>query len=335
MKKGIKVILILAVVFLLIGIALCVASVAMGANPLKLLSDGTYTLSVSDPIGHILDPDLYDENREGSFGQRPGNFGEAESTGDTYSVSGDIKNLEIDWVSGNVKIIRGEGENITFSESDSGGIDADDKLYYEVNGDTLKIECCRSGKVQIGININSGCGGKELVVNVPYALGDLTVDTTSADVDIDGLVIHGKMYVSTTSGVCSAVNMDSSDVVLDSTSGDLCFVGTCSDFSAESTSGRVVFTGFARELEADTTSGEVRFILNATPAELSAETVSGEVSMYLPPDASFELEFDSVSGSFNCEYPVSMRDGAYYAGTGGAEIDVDTTSGDLKVYHYK
>ena len=152
MKKGIKVILILAVVFLLIGIALCVASVAMGADPLKLLSDGTYTISVSDPIGHILDPDLYEGDREGSFGQRPGNFGEAESTGDTYSVSGDIKNLEIDWVSGNVKIIRGEGVNITFSESDSGGIDADDKLYYEVNGDTLKIECCRSGKVQIGIN---------------------------------------------------------------------------------------------------------------------------------------------------------------------------------------
>ena len=144
MKKGTKIVLILAAVFLLLGIALCLVSLGMGGDPAQFLRDGTYTVSVSDPFGHLFDPDTYDDGREGSFGQRPGNFGEATSEGEgNYSVSTDIKNIEIDWVSGSVKIVRSEGANISFSESDPDGIDADDKLYYTIDGNTLKIECCK------------------------------------------------------------------------------------------------------------------------------------------------------------------------------------------------
>lgn len=335
MKKGIKIVLILAAVFLLLGVALCIISFSMGADPVELASDGTYTISINNPIKHVLDPDTYEDDRGGSFGQRPGTFGAAVEEGEnSYSVSGDIKNLEIEWVSGNVKIVRGEGECITFAESDPDGIDADDKLYYTIEGDTLKIDCCNGGKIQIGININGGCGNKELVVSVPYALDDVSVDTTSADVDADGLEIHGKLYASTTSGDFCAINMDCTDVELDSTSGNLTFTGACRDFNGNSVSGWVLFTGSAWDLEADTTSGEVRFVLNNLPEEISADTVSGEVIMYLPPEASFELEYDSISGTFDSAFPVKMHDGAYYAGTGGAEIDVDTTSGNLSIFSF-
>ena len=335
MKKGIKIVLILAAVFLLLGVALCIISFSMGADPVELVSDGTYTININNPIKHVLDPDVYEADREGSFGQRPGTFGEAVAEGEnSYSVSGDIKNLDIEWVSGNVKIVRGEGEDIIFAEYDPDGIDADDKLYYTIEGDTLKIDCCNSDTISIGINIDGGCGNKELVVSVPYALDDVSVDTTSADVDMDGLEIRGKLYASTTSGRVFTANMGAGNVELDSTSGSLQFEGSCREFFADSVSGLVIFTGSCRDIEADTSSGQVRFVLDTIPEEISADTVSGDVSMYLPPDAAFELEYDTVSGDFDCAFPVKMHDGTYYAGTGGAEIDVDTTSGNLSIFSF-
>ncbi len=335
MKKGIKIVLILATVFLLLGVALCIISFSMGADPVEFVRDGTYTISINNPIKHVLDPDVYEPDREGSFGQRPGTFGEAVAEGEnSYSVSDDIKNLDIEWVSGNVKIVRGEGEHITFAESDPDGIDADDKLYYTIEGDTLKIECCNSDTISIGINIDGGCGNKKLVVNVPYALEDVYIDTTSADVDMDGLEILDKLYISTTSGRVFIANMGAGNVELDSTSGSLQFEGSCREFVADSVSGLVIFTGSCRDIEADTSSGQVRFVLDTIPEEISADTVSGDVSMYLPPEASFELEYDTVSGDLECDFPVKMRGDGYVVGNGGAEIDVDTTSGSLSLMIY-
>ena len=335
MRKGIKTVLILSAVFLLLGIALCIISFSMGADPVKLLTDGTYTISINKPIGHLFDPDTYDDDRDGSFGQRPGPFGEAVEEGEnTYSVSGDIKNLEIEWVSGNVKIIRGEGKNITFSESDPDGIDTDDRLYYTIDGNTLKIECCDSGKIQIGININGGCGNKELVLMIPQdmLLMDINVDTTSADVEMAGIVAERDIIVCTTSGDLNISETGCEAAFLDSTSGKLDFSGASREVHANTISGKIAFSGDCNEFEADSTSGKVEAAFSHMPDELDIETVSGAVRLDLPGDAAFKLEYDTVSGSMDCEFPVIMYDGAYFVNDGGTEIDVDTTSGNLKIY---
>ncbi len=327
MKKSAKILLIIAAVLLLLGVAICVAALAMGADPIGLVLDGTYTFTLD-----FSGKDNNNPGRDGEFGQRPDGVSVSIAEGENnYSVSSDIKELSIDWVSGKVKIVKGEGNAITFSESAPGGIEAEDRLHYSVEGKTLKISCCDNGGITIGINIDSGCENKELVVSVPYELAELYVDTTSADVEIENISFGATLDVNTSSGDLRATGIDCAAVVLNSTSGDMAYMGACREFYADTTSGEISFTGSCIDFEADSTSGEVKADFVDMPREISADTVSGAVSFVFPSDASFELEYDTVSGDFNCEFPVLLRDGDYVVGSGGAEVDVDTTSGGLKI----
>ena len=60
------------------------------------------------------------------------------------------------------------------------------------------------------------------------------------------------------------------------------------------------------------------------------DTVNGEVDLYLPLDAGFNLDFDSVSGSLYSDFNL-YRDGdsRYGYGNGYTSIDVDTVNSDL------
>lgn len=333
MKKGTVIALIVSAALIVLGVAVSFVAVGMGAQPKQLFTDGTYTFDVDD-----LD-DIFHDDRHGFSGARnEGNISTWPSAGsvgaevtegeNNYAVSGNIEGIRIDWVSGSVRVVYGEGESISFSESASGGIEADEALVYSIDGGRLNISYCEQ---LIGFEFGLGYPDKDLTVSIPASLKDIYVDTASANVDISGFAVERDLYVSTTSGEVKVSDMTVGCVTLDSTSGGLDYSGKCDEFYGSTVSGNIVFSGACGEFEADNTSGKVEADFLSMPREVDADTVSGAVHFTFPQNASFELEFDTVSGGLDSDFAMSVHDGDYYVGTGGAEINVDTVSGGLKI----
>ena len=93
--------------------------------------------------------------------------------------------------------------------------------------------------------------------------------------------------------------------------------------------GRVEVKGSQRALSVSAVSGEVVLVPRAV-RETSVSTVSGAVKLRLPKDSDAELEFSSVSGSFNGE-SAALRSMKRKYGKGTHEIEVSTVSGALQV----
>ncbi len=70
--------------------------------------------------------------------------------------------------------------------------------------------------------------------------------------------------------------------------------------------------------------------------QIDVDTVNGEVDLYLPLDAGFNLDFDSLNGKLYSEFNLySEGDSCYGYGNGYTSIDVDTVNSDLYLSIYE
>jgi hypothetical protein len=129
-------------------------------------------------------------------------------------------------------------------------------------------------------------------------------------------------------------------------SGDVDVEGLTADVQAHSVSGDVQVSTRG-SVEAGSVSGDLQLTMGRLPARGSLEfrTVSGDVDITLPRDANAELRASTLSGDIDSEFrlEVSGRNhgrgfrvevGQRAHGTlghGGAQLDVETVSGDITV----
>lgn len=65
-------------------------------------------------------------------------------------------------------------------------------------------------------------------------------------------------------------------------------------------------------------------------SEIEADTTSGDVTLSLPGNQGFRLEFDTTSGDLDTgNFSLTHQGKQYTSGDGSCEIQVETTSGDL------
>ena len=93
-----------------------------------------------------------------------------------------------------------------------------------------------------------------------------------------------------------------------------------------------------QELSAEANSGDIAFeAASGSLRSARIRTSSGDVSLRLPSDSSFDVEADQSSGDMDVRFSdgsvVNHRDRivGYRHGSGGAHIQVRTSSGDLTV----
>ena len=178
-----------------------------------------------------------------------------------YAVSAEgISSLDIAWIAGGVDITTYNGEVISFSETSREDLSARSALRYGVEDGTLYIQYCRSDANDLP--------AKELTVLVPESLasglGELSVSTISAAVDISGLEAGPARH--------------------------------------STISGSVFYSGGADILYVSTISGGVRLAPDATPQNILADTVSGNVELALS-DEDWTLNFSTASGAFTSDFP--------------------------------
>lgn len=232
-------------------------------------------------------------------------------------LKGELTSLDINWVSGRIDIVPGDGETIVIREEYPTGIDSDDLLRYRFENGKLTVKYCNSRFIWgFGKNMPS----KKLIVTVPAdmlgSMQDVFVETVSADLTIEGL---GAESVDV-EAVSADVSM--SDVVLES-------------LDVEVVSGKVTLDGIVEEGSVESVLGAVSVTLGAAADELSLETVSGRMEVILPATiAGFEAVLDSVSGDIHVEgFDVERgedSDTRIYL-DGRMKINCDSVSGQLTI----
>lgn len=227
------------------------------------------------------------------------------------STDKEIRNLDIDWASGEVHIVASESaEQISFEESYDGNEDA--RLRWVVDGETLKIRFRARNSL-----ISFGSLNKKLTVTIPASLAQhldkVKIGTASAEVNVSGL---------------QAEILD-----VDTASGRLELDGTYGELSVDTASGSVTFAGSCRKINIDTASGRIRLTPGDLWEDIDIDTASSNIELWLPEsEKGFSVDYDKASGKFSCDFPVLLSGKIYKIGEGAGRINVDSASGNLKIY---
>lgn len=148
---------------------------------------------------------------------------------------------------------------------------------------------------------------------------DLTIDTASGDVELDGDLGGAALHIDAASGDVELRGAAAS-VLVDTASGDVTIRADrrIATVEADAASGDVTVHGPVGKLLADTASGDIH--LHGAIEELDADAASGDV---IGEELTGSASVDTASGD------VAL---AFAALPAGARIDVDTTSGAVVLH---
>ena len=240
-----------------------------------------------------------------------------------------VEKVEIHWLSGSVTVTGHKGNEIRFSEKANRNLTNDLSMHYWLDGSTLRIQFCRSGKWNLnGLE-------KDLSLQLPERLLEsLEVDTVSARVSLENLSVED-LELDTVSGAVRLGDCQVSDRArVDTTSGSVkaALIGALREWKADTVSGSVELTvPEVRDFDVNTTSGSVSLTAEKAPKSLDVDSVSGSVTLCLPADGDFTLDFDTVSGSFSSELACKTEGSRRIFGRGTGDYSIDTTSGSVNI----
>lgn len=235
-------------------------------------------------------------------------------TGDAAISADSLKKLEINWIDGEVNLIPYDGQDIEIKETSPDSLSEDEKLQYYYENGTLLIQYQKSGFFSFGTHTND----KKLTVSIPSSLckeiAEVSVDTTSSDVRISG--IHAESFdIETVSGNVYTTDIES-----------------LKEFGSETVSGNLNLSGYFRKIDIETVSGDCTALSLSTPENLQFDGVSGDLTLQIPADSQFSLEFDTMSGNFQNDFATNQKDDMYICGDGSSHFEIQTVSGDVTLY---
>ena len=224
-----------------------------------------------------------------------------------------------------------------------------EELEIDASNSSLQIEVINRNER----NIDS----TELKLMVPRG-ASVDISAVSADVYVSRLD-NEKLTASSVSGDVE-VDASSQRVSIESVSGDVEFSGQAQRISAESVSGDLDLSGISGEISATAVSGDMELqtdliesakletvsgdiVVNGEISDngkLHAESMSGDVVILLPASQSGLFKAQSFSGRIYTDFgsvdhakhgPGSHL--KYVEGSGGAEVRVESFSGNIKLKH--
>ncbi len=234
--------------------------------------------------------------------------GAAGYVSETFSVEpACVREIEVDWLGGSVMVVLTDDDSLSFAEMAYQDVPEEQRLSYALDGDTLKIDFCRSG------HLLSSSPEKQLVLSIPrgLTLEKFEADTTAAAVNVTGLHTQ-TVDISTVSGGV--------DLAAEAYEIDISTTGGCAAVDAD-----------FYQLDFSAVSGSLTLTMQRA-AEVDAETVSGGVTIHLPPSSyGFALDFETVSGTPEIAFDANGGDGHWTYGDKASTLNIDTASGNLSL----
>lgn len=289
------------------------------------------------------------------------------TTGGGSVKAEEVKSIEVNWISGSVKIeVKDDTDTITFSETSSLDTEKDAlgeatenkelkeslKMRYLVEGGKLIIQFCKSAlsvraaavkdlKKDLTVTVPSDAEFEKIKADIVSSdlfvskaiASDISVNSVSADVKL--------VDIKTDAAVCKTVSGNveiKTDNALktlrtDTVSGDLNAECTADETEFRSVSGKTEFkTGSdLKKMKVDTTSGAVKLEAPAVD-ELSVKGVSANVSLILEKaDLTLKMTGVSTSVEANGVKYEKTEEKTYKFGDGAGSVTVNSVSGTVSI----
>ncbi|HAN21731.1 MAG: hypothetical protein A2Y15_00490 [Clostridiales bacterium GWF2_36_10] len=251
----------------------------------------------------------------------------------TESITG----LDVNWISGSVKITTHNGSEISVSETSSDILDDEDKLCYLVENGVLYIKYWKPrGVFSFGRMFSPT---KYLTVSIPESKADLLdtlkVDAVSADTNIDKISIDDMDLKSVSGNIYITPVGSANSIKANTVSGEININAIVDSADFKSVSGDIVFNNIVKKIACKSVSGDIDIKSENCPDEIYAKSVSGEITFTIPENKGFTAKYSKVSGNFNCSFAtVNSKEKAVY-GDGSASFEFSTVSGDISIKNIK
>lgn len=280
-----------------------------------------------------------------------------------------IEQVDVDWQAGEVCVDYWDKGYIGIEENANMELNDKISLHYLVIGDKLNVKFCASGEGSSLINLKKTLNLKVprtfdlKKIKISTASADITtglmsskeVDFNSASGNISALLesaidiklttasgnidanveAAAKTRISSASGKIDAIIADVEDSEMTTASGDITVKQkeTAEKLRIESASGKIELKSHnVKSAEVNSSSGNMKLKFKKVPEVIDVRTTSGKMVLQLPEDAEFVASIKSASGDFDCEFPDVVRNGKTYTrGQGSCDINISTTSGDMKL----
>ena len=220
------------------------------------------------------------------------------SAGDREIDGSKIRSLDINWNSGSVTVSRHNKNTVTVSENCKTDLKEEQEVHTWLDGDVLRIQYCKSGESFIFKTVE-----KELVINIP-------MDMMLVELNYNG-----------SSGDSLIEDISAESINIDVSSGDTKIIrSSANSFDVESSSGDITIDqiGDTSSIDADSSSGKI-YITSENADDINASSSSGSIEVRA--DEADTVSADSSSGDIILRFSNMPSD-----------TDVDTSSGDVKVY---
>ncbi|MGX9754816.1 DUF4097 family beta strand repeat-containing protein [Clostridioides difficile] len=281
------------------------------------------------------------------------------------SFSNKINNIDVDWISGEVRVLKSDSNKIKLIQKAPSNFSKKKIAKIKVDGNTLSIIDNSAKKFFIGIGLPKST---VLELYLPEKLyNSINLSTTSADIystylksnmayieSVSGNIeMSGKidrMTLETTSSNINIKKLDSKSVNCNSVSGKIQLFGKADDLKinttsgdidlknmdnnnliCESTSGKVNLDGRFSDIKSESTSGDIKISSSEMLSSFKCDTISGDVDLYIPENSGFTLDFSKVSGNLNSNFKLLQDGDSYIYKNGTAKMYVDTTSANFNI----
>ena len=247
------------------------------------------------------------------------------------SIKEKIDSLDINWISGSVRIEVYDGDAVELRETSVS--DTDDALRYVVRGGKLTVQYRKSSS---WFSFFGHVSEKDLTVMVPRDMAadmkDVTVETTSADISVTSLSVNEELRIDTVSGDVSLEDVTTKDLACGTVSGEITAENlTAVSVSIDTVSGDTHVGGDVSKVEFDSTSGDLELHSTAKLSSVDTDTVSGDVTLVIPEDNGFTAELDTVSGELSCDDGLKKQKDKYIYGDGSADFSFESVSGCVNI----
>lgn len=259
-----------------------------------------------------------------------------------------LKGVDVQIVNGDVTIVLdddpgadvrldGDLENLELSMSDDGvlsvrqGNTASSSFFFHRGLAAADVELVLPRRFWDFVQISTVNG--DVDVGTGLEVGQLSVKTANGDAQVNDLGCQELIFHSA-SGDLDGAGINSVSVAANTASGDVQLAGVFGTVKVGTASGDVTLAGSVRELRCSSASGDVEAELQQVPEQMELGSKSGDCEVVMPDGQGFTLQFSTVSGELDSDFPlvgpIGKRSGeAIYLDGGGRTFHMSSVSGDL------
>jgi lia operon protein LiaG len=233
-----------------------------------------------------------------------------------YTLNDNITEIDINLNSQDIKIVNYDGQDLKVQIKSHGNVSSELPMNENGNKLILNTQYDTPSNATISVSIPNKFADK----------GTFKVVTSSGHIDVSNLNLN-TLNLSSASGNINASNLNLSYLSLNSSSGNINFdtIKTLMETKFTSSSGDIVGSGTLGTVTGSTSSGDINLKFRDSLSNTSLSTASGSVSLSLPRNLGYKINYETVSGDLD------SPNSELSFGDGSSLINVNTTSGDLNI----